>query len=396
MRLTEQSIRKLPAPPRGNKIHYDNLVKGLGLRVTAADRRAFVLNYRTNGRERRLTIGSWPEWSATAARERAKELRQDIDRGDDPLAERVQRRTDLTFGELVNEYLKIEAAKQKGESEYKRLLKRDALPEWRNIRAADIKRRDVIALVEAKAKTAPIVANRLLELIRRVYNFAIRRDIVEANPCALVKKPGQEHAKDRVLSHHEIRSLWASLDGPWFTAQTKAALRLILVTAQRPGEVVSMRWEDLDLENGWWTIPSERAKNTLAHRVPLNQTAREILQSLPPVAKWVFPSTKIDQHMDRNGLAVAVWRARKRKQDPLAVLNFSPHDLRRTAASHMASVGVERFVIGRLLNHVEPGVTKVYDRHSYDGEKRKAMDKWGHTLRAILGTSASADVVVIR
>ena len=396
MRLTEQSIRKLPAPPRGNKIHYDNLVKGLGLRVTAADRRAFVLNYRTNGRERRFTIGSWPEWSATAARERAKELRQDIDRGDDPLAERVQRRTDLTFGELVDEYLKIEAAKQKGESEYKRLLKRDALPEWRNIRAADIKRRDVIALVEAKAKTAPIVANRLLELIRRVYNFAIRRDIVEANPCALVKKPGQEHAKDRVLSHQEIRSLWASLDGPWFTAQTKAALRLILVTAQRPGEVVSMRWEDLDLENGWWTIPSERAKNTLAHRVPLNQTAREILQSLPPVAKWVFPSTKKDQHMDRNGLAVAVWRARKRKTAPLTVLDFSPHDLRRSAASHMASAGVERFVIGRLLNHVEPGVTKVYDRHSYDAEKRRAAKTWEKRLRGILGQSRPAEVVEIR
>ncbi len=396
MRLTEQTIRKLPIPPKGNKIYYDDQVKGLGLRITAADKRAFVLNYRTNGRERRLTIGSWPEWSTTAARERAKELRQAIDRGDDPLAEKVRRRTDLSFGELVEEYLTIEAVKQKSKDEYERILNKDAVPKWGKIRAADIKRSDVIALVEEKANTAPIAANRLLELLRRVYNFAIRRDIVETNPCALVKKPGQEHAKDRVLSHQEIKTLWESLDGPWFTAQTAAALRLILVTAQRPGEVVSMRWEEVDLEGGWWTIPAKRAKNGLAHRVPLNKTAREILAGLPPVSPWVFPSPKEDRHVHRNAIGMALRRARLRTTDPLTVVDFSPHDLRRTAASKMASAGVQRFVIGQVLNHKEPGVTKVYDRHSYDPEKRKAMDKWDRTLRACLGTAPTASVVVIR
>ncbi|MDA1235755.1 MAG: integrase arm-type DNA-binding domain-containing protein, partial [Acidobacteria bacterium] len=239
MRLTEQTIRKFPTPEKGNKVHYDEEIKGLGLRVTAANARAFILNYRIAGRERRYTLGLWPEWSATAARERAKELRRDIDRGEDPLAEREQLRTDPTFGEVVEEYLRIEASKQKRSKEYARMLEREALPQWRNLRAADIKRRDVIALVEKKAETAPISANRLLELIRRVYNFAIRRDIVEANPCALVQKPGQEHAKDRVLSRDEIRTFWEALDGQWFTQHTAAALRLILLTAQRPGEVIA-------------------------------------------------------------------------------------------------------------------------------------------------------------
>lgn len=396
MRLTEQTIRKLPVPSKGNKIHYDDQVKGLGLRVTAGDARAFVLNYRTNGRERRLTLGPWPEWSATAARERVKDLRRTIDLGEDPLAQKEHLRTDPTFGELVTEYLKVEASQQKGKANYKRMLEKDALPVWRNLRAAAIKRRDVIALIEKKAETAPITANRLFELIRRVFNFAIRRDVLESNPCNLVRKPGVERSKDRVLSHQEIKALWEALDGPWFTSQTAAALRLILVTAQRPGEVASMRWENVDLEDGWWTIPSERAKNDLAHRVPLNKTAREILASLPLASPWIFPSPKEGKHVHRNAIAMAIRRARGRATDPLTVNDFSPHDLRRSAASHMASAGVERFVIGRLLNHIEPGVTKVYDRHSYDREKRTAMDKWNRLLGTVLGASAISEVVVIR
>lgn len=290
------------------------------MRVTAGNARAFILNYRSNGRERRFTIGPWPEWSALAARERAKELRRAIGKGEDPLAEREQLRTDPTFGEVVKEYLRIESSKQKRGKEYARMLEREALPRWRNLS----KRRDVIALVEKKAETAPISANRLLELIRRVYNFATRRDIVEANPCALVQKPGQEHAKDRVLSRDEIKTFWEALDGQWFTQHTAAALRLILLTAQRPGEAIAMRWEQLDLEGGWWTIPAEGVKNGLAHRVPLNHTAREILGALPRTSPWVFPSDINGQHVHRNALGLALRRARLRPSEPLTVAHLSP------------------------------------------------------------------------
>jgi integrase len=394
VRLTEKEIRKLPVPEKGNRITYDDQVRGLGLRVTAGNARAFVLNYRTNGRERRLTIGPWPEWSATAAREHAKELRRTIDRGEDPLSAKEQLRKDPTFGELVAEYLRVEASKQKRSEEYARIFKHDALPHWRNLRAADIRRRDVIALIERKAETAPVAANRLFELIRRMFNFAVRRDILETNPCALVKKPTEEKSKERVLSHEEIEAFWKALDGPWFTPLAAAALRLILVTAQRPGEVATMRWENLDLA-GWWTIPGDVAKNGLSHRVPLNETARDILETLPKVSPWVFPSPTEGEHAHRNSLGVVVRRARLRKPDPLTVNNFSPHDLRRTAASLMASAGVERFLIGRILNHKEPGVTAIYDRHSYDNEKRAAMDKWDRLLSSILGKAEPSKVAVI-
>jgi integrase len=395
VRLTEQGIRKLPVPAKGNKIHYDEPVRGLGLRITAGGAHAFVLNYRIHGRERRITIGPWPEWSATAAREQAKDLRRMIDRGEDPLAERQQLRTDPTFGQLVEEYLRVEASKQKGCKEYERLLRRDALPHWGPGRAAEIRRRDVIALIEERAQEAPIAANRLFELLRRVFNFAIRREILEVNPCLLVKKPGREHSKDRVLTRVEIKDLWEALDGPWFTSQTAGALKLLLATAQRPGEIVTMSWSDVDLDDGWWTIPAELAKNGLAHRVPLNAIARDILKALPRVSRWIFPSPDDDRHIHRNALAMAMRRARQRERNPLTVLNFSPHDLRRTAASQMASAGVERFVIGRLLNHAEPGVTKVYDRHSYDEQKRQAADLWSRRLGAVLqGPENATDKVV--
>ena len=199
-----------------------------------------------------------------------------------------------------------------------------------------------------------------------------------------VKKPGIDRSTDRVLSSEEIRKLWPALDGPWFSKRVAAAVRLILVTAQRPGEVVSVQHEELDLDGGWWTIPAERAKNGLAHRVPLNQMAREILNSLPAVSPWVFPSPDKNRHMHRNAMTQALCRARMRETEALEVKDFSPHDLRRTAASHMASAGVERFVIGRLLNHAESGITRVYDRHSYDAEKQRAAEKWARLLSAIL------------
>ena len=143
-------------------------------------------------------------------------------------------------------------------------------------------------------------------------------------------------------------------------------------------------------------MPQVSNSNDLAHRVPLNGVAREILASLPSVSPWVFPSPEQGQHMHRNAIAMALRRARVRAKSPLTVSNFSPHDLRRTAASHMASAGVERFVVGRLLNHVESGVTRVYDRHSYDAEKQKATTMWERLLRAILADATRAEVVSIR
>lgn len=183
--------------------------------------------------------------------------------------------------------------------------------------------------------------------------------------------------------------------------------KLRLVTAQRGGEIESMRWQDIDLEAGWWTIPAEYSKNNLSHRVPLSQMALDILLDHKKTidvdlekakqkaersgnkayyeikkkkyADWVFPSP-----VYKGGHITNVQKAAARVKMNSGIEDFKLHDLRRTAASMMAGSGIPRLVVSKILNHVEQGVTRVYDRHSYDSEKRAALDKWARRLGAIL------------
>jgi len=402
LRLNDKNIKAIEKPTKGNRVLWDDDLTGFGLRVTANDVRSFVLNYRIDGRERRTTIGKWPAWTATAARAKAAELRRGVDDGADPLAAKQQRRIDPTFGELVATYLEIEGPRQRRIADVEAMLKRDVLPHWGRTKAKDLRRRDVIALVEAKAQTAPAAANKVLGIIGRVFRFAVRREILEVSPALEVRKPGEERSKDRVLSRAELAKFWAALRvGDHFSEQTAAALRLILATAQRPGEVCGMRWADLDIKGAVWTIPAEGAKNRLSHRVPLNATALEVLEGLPRICEYVFPKARTaDGPIDHNTLSGAVRKAllkpRAKDRAPLPIKErFTPHDLRRTAASFMASAGVQRFIVGQVLNHVESGVTRVYDRHGYDKEKRKALDRWDRLLRSIVAGETGGKVVRI-
>lgn len=164
---------------------------------------------------------------------------------------------------------------------------------------------------------------------------------------------------------------------------------LRLLTAQRGGEIESMAWKDLDLENGWWTIPGEIAKNGLAHRVPLTSMALQLLNQLQPISgdrRWVFPSPTVQgQHITN------VQKAAIRVKQRSGVEDFVLHDLRRTAASYMASGGVSRLAIAKVLNHADPSVTAVYDRHSYDPEKRNALERWEEKLMEIVGATINTN-----
>ena len=390
MKLTAQSIKKLDLPSRGYKLITDGDLPGFGIRVTANDVRSFVLTYTVEGRQRRLTIGMWPAWTATAARERAKELRRLIDQGLDPLGMEQQRRAAATFGDLAQEYLQSHAVNKKSGHVDAATLRRDVLPVWGHLKAEDIRRRDVIQLVEQKARAAPIAANRLLALVRKIFNWALSRDLLESNPCLQVKAPGIERERDRVLNATEIQKLWEGLETAPMSPEVKAILRLILITAQRPGEVCEM--EGCELDEGWWTVPALKAKNGLAHRVPLSSLALEQLSDRATPGRWIFPSPRGDKPIHVAALSQAVRLSREH----FGIDHFTPHDLRRTAASHMASAGVSRLVLQKILNHVETGVTKVYDRYGYDQEKRKALDLWKSELRAILDGKSEKVVAISR
>ena len=236
------------------------------------------------------------------------------------------------------------------------------------------------------AKTKPVMANRCLAYVRKMYNWALSKDLVEFNPISAIPRPGAEQQRDRILSEDEIRALWTALDSE--KPIMAATFRIRLLTAQRGGEVHAMRWKDIDGE--WWTIPSEVSKNKLSHRVPLSPQALEVLNEIKEItnsmdekmkrerSEWVFPNPA-----DRSEHVYSIQKLAQRVRRNSKV-SYRAHDLRRTAASMMAKMGVPRLVIGKILNHVEPGVTKVYDRYSYDREKQEALNAWGDRLAAII------------
>ena len=220
------------------------------------------------------------------------------------------------------------------------------------------------------------MANRVLALVRKIFNFGIAREMVEFNPCAQLERPGKERQRDRVLTDDEIRTFWGKLDQE--QPEVAAAFRLRLVTAQRGGEVFDMRWGDVDLGDRWWTIPGSDTKNGLPHRVPLSDQAVEILTAL---------RSRKPRDASEPPYVLAGARGKRQRSEAsgrLGLRDFWGHDLRRTAASRMASTGIQRLVIGKVLNHAERGVTAVYDRHAYDGEKRAALDAWSRELADIL------------
>jgi integrase len=236
-------------------------------------------------------------------------------------------------------------------------------------------------------------AHRVLDTVRKMYNWAISRDMVERNPCLQVPHPARGRARDRVLNAAEVRALWAACGT--LPARYRVPIQLQLLTAQRMGEVRTMRWQDLDLTASWWRIPAETAKNGLSHRVPLSTPALDILIGRYfqcGVHPYVFPSPKVPGvPLSRFAVHKAFTALKRREHFPWVL-----HDLRRTAASHMAGLGISRLVISKLLNHVEPGITKVYDRHSYDGEKRQALDLWGQYLMALVRGREAPKVVPLR
>jgi integrase len=318
--------------------------------------------------------------SLADAREQALSARHTVAKGGDPAAYKQSVRSAPTVADIATQYLDLYAKVHKRSWwQDARLLTTDVLPQWGQRKAYDIRRGDVLALLDQIVERgAPIMANRALALVRKIFNWAISRELLDHNPCLQVKAPSKEVERDRVLSEEEIRGVWAACGQ--LDLVLHAYFKLSLLTAQRGGEVRTMRWADVDLETHWWTMPAEVAKNGLAHRVPLSPAADDLLRQLQATASslWVFPSPRRVQQPFHN--------VQKPAGQLMAMSGvvFVPHDLRRTAASHMTSMGIPRLVVAKILNHIEPGVTRVYDRHSYDAEKRQALEAWGRKVMALV------------
>jgi hypothetical protein len=249
--INDTSIRSIKPPASGTVDYFDDLTPGLSLRVTSKDVRAWTVYRDKHGRQKRLGLGRYPAVKLVDARELARNAQRDVAHGRDPVADKHAAREVLTFGQLAEAYVE-EYAKpnKKSWGEDKRQIDADLLPKWKSRPAGEIKAEDLLAILNAKVRDgAPVAANRVRALVSRIFNFAANQRLLPAtaNPVIGVKKPTKEKSRDRVLTHEEIRRIWDACEtqNPYVCAW----FRLRLVTARRGGELLQMRWQDLDAKS---------------------------------------------------------------------------------------------------------------------------------------------------
>ena len=429
MRFTDFMIKKLK--PEDNK-YVRSEGNGFTIRVLTSGGKRWLYVYSFAGKRREMNLGGYPEVSLEEARSRFEEARSKVKSGIDPMAELMEaveaRRAAPTVRELCEEYMERHAKRfKKSWKEDLRILNRDVIPAWGPLKAAAVVKRDVLHLLEAIIdRGSPAMANNSFQVIRKMFNFAVERDILSFSPCNGLKLPSPKLARDRALSEKEIRTFWQNLDDCGMSNELKSSLRLVLVTAQRPGEVVGMHTGEI--ADGWWNIPGQRAKNGKAHRVPLTRLAMEIIdQSIAeaktalgiapdePYSGFIFPSPHPEKGGPMTGHAMSIaisrnlaWPVTDAKGKPLysadgkpatenriGIDHFTPHDLRRTAATRMAEAGEMDEVIDAILNHAKQGIIKVYNQYRYDKEKQAALESWARKLESIV-TGVKDNVVPMR
>ena len=371
-RLTDKAVKALEAPASGNRITYDDEVRGWGLRVTSQGTKAWVVNYRVGRRERRITIGAYPDWSVSAAKERAKEIKRAVDRGEDPMAERHRERAAPTMAELGKRYLAEHASRKRVRSAANdiSMLNAIVLPRLGQVKVEDVRRADLAALHREVSAKTPIQANRALALLSKMLSLAVAWEMRGDNPAIGIER-NPENKRERFLTPPELARLNEALSTHGHRASADA-IRLLLLTGARRGEILGATWSQFDLEAGVWTKPAATTKQKKTHRVPLNAAALALLRELKArsTSSALFPGrggNAFQGELKRSWASVC-------KAAQLEGLRL--HDLRHSFASFLASSGLSLPTIGALLGHTQPATTHRY-AHLLDSALREATERVG-------------------
>jgi integrase len=386
-KLTDAVVKALPGPTKGSRIFYDLGVKGFGIRVTANGARAFILNYRTRfGRERRFTIGSFPDWKTGGARIEAVELKRQIDRGGDPLGDVVAGRAAPTVADLCarfeSEYLPRK--RPSTQTTYRQQIAAEITPALGRLKVANVTFADIDGVHRMITKRGrPYRANRVLALLSRIFTMAVRWHMRPDNPCKGIER-NQEHKRRRYLSADELTRLTKALD-EYGDQQSADIIRLLLLTGARRGEALQARWDDFDLASGTWRKPGATTKQKTDHEVPLSSAAVQLLAGLrqrtPRHVEWLFPAAGGSHRRDVKDAWASICKAAN-------VKGARVHDLRHTYASVLASAGLSLPIIGQLLGHTTPTTTARY-AHLFDDPLRAAAERAG----AIITGEPAAEVM---
>lgn len=401
--------------------YFDTVVHGLCLRVSPAGTRTFYLIYTkaTDGRRARMRLGTYPELGLKDARQKARDARGAVGEGRDPLAEKRARDAGQTVRDLVENYITRHAAEKRSGNAIARRLRKNVSGydaegkklENRStgcigdVKLAELHKRDITKALDAVTdRGAGTEANRVFEDVRAMVRWARSRGDLDTNLAEGMRRPTETTERERVLTDDEIRTMWATLAKADMRESTRRILRLCLVTAQRVGEVAGMTRTEIDLDQAVWTIPAARAKNGREHVVPLSEMAigiiREQIAEVGRLARrknravpqWVFPARGSRAAVGAPVIPKAV------RAHEWGIAHWTPHDLRRTAATKMETLGTSPFIIGHVLNHVSETkatiTSRVYAHHRYEKEKREALTLWAEHLAGIV--AGGAKVVPLR
>jgi integrase len=409
--LTDRMILHAKANGAAQADFFDEKEPGLALRVAAGGRKSWCFFYTRpgDGKRARITVGTYPAISLAGARAKAVEARGWVQAGQDPKSLLAGRgASGMTVAGLIAAYLADpEKAARRSAAEVARRLARNVTPIIGGVRITELRRRDVRNVTDVIVRRGKLVeAARVWEDVRGLIRWAVDAEFLEVDPIAGMAKPtGGGAPSERVLTDDEVATLWNGL--PTALARSPSCqliIRLSLVTAQRVGEVAGIPLAELDLRAAEWRLPRERTKNGHAHTVPLSDLALELIEQARSEANgapFLFPCG--DGSLSPVAVARTILRANEATAErPLGrfgIASWSAHDLRRTALTNMAKLGVAPIVLGHVANHrttTRATITLAhYVRHSYDREKREALDLWAVRLRAITRGDA-AQIVALR
>jgi integrase len=400
VKLTDRFISSLR--PASRTVYFDAKTKGLALRVSPRGARTWAFVYRSGGRPPQwVTLGTYPALGLADARARALDKRHaiDVEKRDPAAEERAARaaaaapaavaegaRATFTFADLVRLYEVFAKGRKKTWRDDLAMARRHLLPVWGPMPLRAITRAHVHELLDTLvAKGLTTGVNRVQAVISRLFTVALDRSLVDAHPAARMIKRFKERPSDRVLTDDELRALWLALGAhPGAPADS---IRLRLLLGQRGGEVMGMRWDEVDLKAGVWHLPGARTKNGRPHSVPLPPSALTLLErrrgEAPADASAVFPG-------------LTQWSDDHRALSTIHGGAYTWKDLRRTVSTRLAARGFSEEVIGRTLNHARYTVTaRHYIKHGYEAEVREALETWDADLTDIVAGRETSRAAVV-
>lgn len=415
MNFTDRGIMALKTT-KETEIFRSSSDTGFAIEVSKAGKKKFVFIYMFRGKKRKMPLGMYPGLTLVDARQRWRDARNLFENGIDPQEVPVEPEPSpapevQSFKDLSTDYLeKYSAVHHSDRWHYniKKAVDADILPVLGSKSITEIRRPDIISLIETVAARAPGQSRTVLKCIRQIFDYAILREMVDSNPCSMVPKavPSvKQVSRDRVLSDDEIRHNWTEIEAGPGSLEVKCALKLILITAQRPEEVVELKKEDLDLAdpaNSWWNMPQSKQETNgdgerPIHRVFLTPLALEYIPTVDKGHVFKSPEATDDKDipMKRNSVSQLVLRKifhknkegkKELKKLPYYGLSrWTPHDLRRTARTIMSRIGIIREHAEQVIGHKIGGVEGVYNRYQYDNEKKAALLAWEKELMRIVG-----------